>query len=279
MTKNNSNNGNGHRSGYANRLSLHFKPVGAVFDDNPDPLLQSIESRIEKIFGRSYIPHLEVHTHSSDPVEIDRWIRGADFALIDNNIDGRFKGFSSGLEIGKRIIRERDDLPLILYTAYPDDLEKSAQQHEFREFTQNPNVHYYPKGDLTPRKKLDELCRTIAFGIESTLASGSDSEEAAELQGLLETKVESVRSVRCRIIDFDRRKTNQLLRIISEPGMDEFEIPTRSLRFPRSRRRSRDVILKVVEFSGGQVLSYVVNAPLRKADLADDVIKFLEDSE
>jgi hypothetical protein len=261
------------------QLTFRVKPKGLVIDDNPNELVHAITIWIKETMGKSWLPEWEFMRSSNDVTDIDQQVKGKDFILLDHRLEGRFHPFRSGLEIGQRILSIHKDLPIFFYTAGIEDLKEPGTQgkafgEQFADFKKRPSVRVFDKGDLNPEKRLDDLCYRLV--VSDKLQSSIAKDEHKELRLLLESHVESVKPFRYRIVGYDRRKAKQTLRCISEPSIGEIEVPSRYLPKLKLTKLRRDIVLKIVEFSGGQVLSYMVDAPLAKEDLAEEVINFIQ---
>jgi hypothetical protein len=261
------------------KVALRIKPKGVVLDDDPHPLLGAITDWIKETIGPSWMPDWVVHREARAKSQIDQFVKGKDFVLLDNRLQGKFQGFHSGFDIGRHIADRYSDLQIFFYTAYPRDLEKPGHpgtlKDEVQEFINKPNVMFFTKGELEPNKRLDELCYRISI-VSDNLQASISGDEAKELQTLLGAQVARVKNFRYRIADYDRRNTRQRLRCLSDPSIGEIEVPTDHLIKAGISRRERDVVLKILEFDGGQILSFLAPAPMSPNDLADEVIEFLK---
>lgn len=262
------------------QITFRVKPIGLVIDDDPGQLIHAITVWIKETMGRSWLPEWKYLTSSSQASDIDENIKGKDFVLLDHRLQGQFPPFHTGLEIGQYISERFNELPIFFYTAGINDLKEPGTQgrvfaEEFLEFKNRPNVKVFDKGDLNPERKLDELCYrlvVVSDNLQSSVVAGSHK----ELKMLLEAKVESVRPYRYRLLDYDKRGSRQTLRCISDQTVGEIEVPTRYLSRLGITKQSAEIMLKIVEFSGGQVLSYMTEVPVTKQDLAPEVIHFLQ---
>jgi len=277
-----SDTANGSSKGFWEKLSFRVKPQGLVIDDNPYPLLDAIKNWIKETMGPEWTPEWSVRRTASHVGDIDRWAKGKDFVLLDHRLQGRFPGFQTGLDIGQHLVNKNSNLQILFYTGFQGDLKKAgtrnAYRDDFKEFESHPNVTFYTKAQLVPGERLEELCQKITIAADGLRAS-LDTEEAKELRTLLGARVEEIKRIRYRLIDFDLRRTRQTLRCLTDPDIGEMEIPTTYLKKAGIKSRNEDVIIKIVEFDGGQVLSYIASSPMNMDEIADDVLKFLRDAE
>jgi hypothetical protein len=277
-----SSKANGSSKGFLGKLSFRVKPQGLVIDDDPYPLLDAIKTWIRETMGPEWTPEWTVRRTASNAGDIDRWAKGKDFVLLDHRLQGRFPGFQTGLDIGQHLVDKNSNLQILFYTGFKGDLKKAGTQtayrDDFKEFQSHPNVTFYTKGELVPGKRLEELCQKITIAADGLRAS-MDTDEAKELRTLLGARVEGVKQTRYRFIDFDLRRARQTLRCLTDPGIGEIEIPTIYLKRAGLKSRNEDVVIKILEFDGGQVLSYIVSNPMNMDEIAEDVLKFLRDAE
>src|SRR4051812_23725105 len=92
------------------KLYCIFQPIVLVIDDEPDPLLRSIQSWLEEQYD--FKPRFDVLHEASNFKQIEERLHESDFVLLDHRLNNKFSGFSSGAQIGLSIKALRQDLPI-----------------------------------------------------------------------------------------------------------------------------------------------------------------------
>lgn len=258
------------------RLVLAIKPMGLVLDDAPDPLLNSLEHWMNEQWSAWLVPKFEVPTSDQIASNLDHLIEKADFVLLDNRFKKPMGRFRRGLELGQHIRTVREDLPIFYYTAYEEDWRQpggEGMRAEVAEFQRQPGVKSFYKADLATEERRISVCHDIL----KTIALRPSQQETTqrELARLVDAGVESVREHRLRLLRYDRRAKYQMLRNIDSPSGDIMQLPTKLL-VRAGVSTKRDVVLRIVEYDAGQVLSYIVADDQPETMVAQDVIDMLE---
>lgn len=260
------------------RLVLARKPVGLVLDDEPDPLLQSLEHWMKDQWSEWLVPTFEVPTSEEISGNLDHLVSTADFVLLDNRFNRPLGGYTRGLELGKQIRSMRNDLPIFYYTAFSEDWRKPGRSEVLRDeisnFQRLPGVNSYLKHELATEERRADLCHEILKVI--ALRPSPHDATYGELLKLVSASVDRVVEHRLRMLRFDRRAKYQILRNIDSPTGDIMQVPTELL-LRAGVGRKCDVLLRVVEYDGGQVLSYIVADRQRDRTVAREIIDLLEE--
>jgi hypothetical protein len=259
------------------KFNCFFQPNILVIDDNANPLLESVEQYMEEHYG--YKAHFQVREELGSREELRPLISSADMVMLDHRINGKFVSFKSGVEIGLYIRQIGFEKPIVYYTAFPDDLSAAranktltAQWSELRK----DNLIFFNKLELEPGKKLNELCNFIFEKTKVTQERlNIDGEEA--IMALQDAQIEQIKGYRYEILDLDRRKLMQNLRCLSSLDMDVIDIPTRYLEKLGIKNRSENVMLNLVQFDCGQILSFFQLVGENDEAIASEVLALLEE--
>lgn len=247
------------------RLHMSVRPLGAVVDDQPAPLLPSIELWFAEKYPHSVLPKFEYHRHGDSTKLISDVAKNADFVLLDDQLGGKFHGATSGLEIGERLVERSPNLPVIYYTAVAGAVDQSRPR--VSAFVNRQNVTFFSKEQLNADQKLDALCDKII-----TYSNNAADKLSAEIRDLLDASVVAVEREVFDIDDYDGRRKTQTLRSLSRETLTEIEVPTSVLK--RAGVGSGRLQMAVVEFSRGQVLTLLL-PPAQHAGYAPEVVKMM----
>lgn len=257
------------------RFYCFFQPQVLVIDDKPDPLLKSIQTWLEHQYN--FRPMFDVVSEAASFSEIEKRLPTSDFVLLDHRTEGKFVGFSSGVEIGLSIKERSRDIPIAYYTGYPADLNKQQVRDDVKRLTGMSGVTSYEKSALIPsHRSLTELCLDIvtAQPIRAEMHGAQENEILAALYG---AQIEKVSRFLYRIENFDRRRARQTLRCFSDLEMGEIEVPTSHLIKADITEKEHDIWLKVVNLDGGQVISYLSRANFMLSDVPSEILMLLDD--
>lgn len=258
------------------KINCFFQPNILVIDDNPNPLLTSLEQYMDVHYG--YKAHFQVKEEANSPKELNAYISSADIVLLDHRINKKFKSFKSGVEIGLYIREQGFNMPIVYYTGYPDDLTFRANETLKEKWgeLEKKNIKFFDKADLQPSKKLNELCNFI-FEKTKIIQENLNISGEEIIQTLQDAQIEQIKEYRYELLDFDRRKSKQNLRCLSNLDMDIIDVPTKYLDKIGIRYRNENINLKIVRFDRGQILSFLHPISKNEEAIAPDVLALLEE--
>lgn len=248
----------------ARGIGLVVRPSGIVVDDKPNPLLNSIET-----WMRKKMPGLQPQFRQRKAGKVRGLLRElgtADFLLVDHRLEGAFEG-RTGLEIALEARRAWPKLPIYLYTAFRAEVETSDA---FVQIQQDALIKYFPKQELEAEKRLPELCRDIVLaGFPQAFARVQVS--AKDLMLLLRAEVEAVEEHWYVCDRVGPRSSVRTLTCVSRPALGTLDVSKNQLEKAGVGAHVTDITLKVVTFSGGQVLSFFTSKSAGPGELSDQV--------
>lgn len=260
---------------------LAVRPVGLVIDDDPEPLLTSLEAWMKKRWAPWLVPEFVWARGATLNGEVFDLAERADFVLLDNRFrKGTMGTYREGLEVGRLLVERWPDLPVFFYTAFPRDWCQGRRRNgdlrnDVQVFLDNESVRQVEKGSLSKEESLRRLCGDILAVTGEKLrerAAGSRT-----LRKLLESEVieDTRRLYRIERIDL-RRRTQVLLDL--EASVEQWvEVPTKLLE-GAGIHEEQDVELRVLEFSGGQVVTYFESGVVGH-EVAEEVRAYILETE